>query len=185
VEGTEVSFEIDGKKMKLTKVPINVEGKKCFKIVYSFTPLPFFWNEEQNIHLSSEKIADVKEYQKNNATFSFNDNSGHKEIRKITYKANGHSASYSFSPSFPDISSLKVDCEIKGKFCLGIDDIDGVICGTYSVINANGEISITFHPQKCWQPMPGRDWVSAYQYYSKIRLTDDGKFEIQSKWIIK
>jgi len=58
VEGTEVSFEIDGEKMELTKVPIKVEGQKCFKTVYSLTPLPFFWNEERSSYLSPEKITD-------------------------------------------------------------------------------------------------------------------------------
>ena len=142
VEGTEVSFEIDGKQMKLTKVPIKVEGQKCFKIVYSFTPLPFFWNEEREYYLSPEKIADIQKYQKDNALYSFTDNNGHKEIERITYKANGHSASYRFSPSFPDIASLITGSSIKGKFCLGVDDIDGVIGGTYSVINRNDEIII-------------------------------------------
>ena len=133
--------------------------------------MPFFWNEERDIYLSSEKIADTKIYQKDNAVYSFIDNNGHKEIERITYRANGHSASYRFSPSFPDIASLKTGSEIKGKFCLGVDDIDGMICGIYSVINTNGEITIDFHPKKCWQPMPGKDWVSAYQYYAKLTST--------------
>lgn len=185
VEGTEVSFEIDGKKTKLTKVPIKVEGQNCFKIVYSHTPLPFFWNEERDNYLSPEKINDIQKYQKGNAMYSFIDNNGYKEIERITYKANGHSASYRFSPSFPDIVSLKTDCEIKGKFCLGIDDIDGVIGGTYSAINTDGEITIDFHPEKCWQPMPGKDWVSAYRYHAKIKSTADDRLRIQSEWTIE
>lgn len=185
VEGTEVSFEIDGKKMELTKVPIKVEGQKCFKTVYSLTPLPFFWNEERDIYLSPEKITDTKKYPKDNEVYSFIDNNGHKEIERITYVANDHSASYRFSPSFPDIASLKTGSEIKGKFCLGVDDIDGVICGTYSVINTDGEITINFHPEKCWQPMPGKDWVSAYQYRAKIKLSADERFKIKSEWTVK
>lgn len=185
VEGTEVSFEIDGKKMELTKVPIKVEGQKCFKTVYSLTPLPFFWNEERDICLSPKKITDTKRYKKDNVVYSFIDNDGHKEIEKITYKANGHSASYRFSPSFPDIASLKTNCKIKGKFCLGVDDIDGVVCGKYSVININGEITINFQPEKCWQPMPGKDWVSAYRYHAKIQLTADDRYKIQSEWTVE
>lgn len=185
VEGTEVSFEIDGKKIKLTKVPIKVERQNCFKTVYSLTPLPFFWNEERDIYLSPEKITNTKKYQKDNAVYSFTDNNGHKEIKKIIYRANEHSAIYKFSPSFPDIASLKTGCEIKGKFCLGIDDIDGVIGGTYSIINTNGEITIDFQPEKCWQPMPGKDWVSAYRYHAKLKLTVDDRYKIQSKWTVE
>ena len=62
------------------------------------------------------------------------------------------------------------------------DDIDGVIGGIYSVINTNGEIAIDFHPEKCWQPMPGKDWVSAYRYHAKIKSTTDDRFKIQSDW---
>jgi len=185
VEGTEVSFEINGKKMELTKVPIKVEGQKCFKTVYSLTPLPFFWNEERDIYLSPEKITDTNKYQKDNAAYFFIDNNGYKEIERITYKANGHSASYRFSPSFPDIASLKTGYEIKGKFCLGVDDIDGVIGGIYSVINTNGEIAIDFHPEKCWQPMPGKGWVSAYRYHAKIKSIADDRFKIQSEWTVE
>jgi len=185
VKGTEVSFEIDGKKMELTKVPIQVEGQKCFKTVYSLTPLPFFWSEERDTYLSPEKITDTIKYQKDNAVYSFIDNNGHKEIERITYRANGHSASYRFSPSFPNIASLKTGCEIQGKFCLGVDDIDGVIGGTYSVINTDGEITIDFQPEKCWQPMPGKDWVSAYQYHAKIKCIADDRFKIQSEWTVE
>jgi len=185
VEGTEVSFEIDGEKMELTKIPIKVEGLKCFKTVYSLTPLPFFWNEERDTYLSREKIIDTQKYQKDNAVYSFADNNGHKEIERITYKANGHSASFRFSPSFPDVASLKTGSEIKGKFCLGIDDIDGVIGGTYSVIKTDGEITIDFHPEKCWQPMPGKDWVSAYRYHAKIKSTADDRLKIQSEWTVE
>jgi len=184
VEGTEVSFEIDGKQMELTKVPIKVEGQKCFKTFYSLTPLPFFWNEERDTYLSPEKITDTQTYQKDNAVYSFIDNNGHKEIERITYKANRHSASYRFSPSFPDFASLKTGCEIKGKFCLDVDDIEGVIGGTYYVIKTNDEIVIALHPEKCWQPMPGKDWVSAYRYHAKIKLTKDDRFKIQSEWTV-
>jgi len=185
VEGTDASFEIDGKKMELTKVPLKVNGEKCYKIVYSLTPLPFFWNEERNNHLSPENIGNTKTFQKDNTVYSFTDNNGYKEINKVTYMANGHSASYTFSPSFPDIASLKAGIEIKGKFSLGVDDIEGVIGGTYSVINTDGKITIDFQPEKCWQPMPGKDWVSAYHYHAKLKLIENNKFKIQSEWTVE
>ena len=185
VKGTDVSFKINGEKMRLTRVPIKVEGQKCYKIVYSLTPLPFFWNEEQDGSFLSEKITDTKNFKKDNATYSLIDNDGHLEIKKIIYKGNGHFANYRFSPPFPDITSLKTGCEIHGKFCLGIDDIDGVICGKYSVINTQGEIVINFLPEKCWQPMPGKDWVSLYQYRATIKLMADIRFIIQSEWTVK
>jgi hypothetical protein len=185
VEGTEASFKIDGKAMELTKVPLKVEGRKSYRTPYSFTPLPFFWNEEQDNYLSPEVVPDTKSYQKGNAVYSFADNNGHKEIERIIYKVKGHSASYRFAPSFPDIASLKTGSEIKGKFCLGIDDIDGVVCGSYSVAKTNEEIALTFLPKKCWQPMPGKDWVSAYRYHAKIESDDINRPRIQSEWTVE
>ena len=185
IKGTKLSFEIDGKNIELMRIPIKMEGKKRFKIPYSFMPLPFFLNEEQDTYVLAEKNIDSKPYKKDNATYFFIDNDGHKEIERIIYKANGHSVSYRFSPSFPDIASLKISSKIKGSFCLDVDDIDGVICGSYSVINVNGEISIVIQPKKCWQPMPGKDWVSKYQYHAKIIFTDDKIFRIQSKWTVE
>jgi len=44
--------------------------------VYSFTPLPFYWNEERDGYLSPEKFLDTKKYQKDNAVYSFIDNNG-------------------------------------------------------------------------------------------------------------
>jgi hypothetical protein len=185
VEGTEASFEIDGKEMKLTKTPLKVEGRKSYRTPYSFTPLPFFWNEEQEDYLSPEIITGTKSHQKGNAVYSFADNNGHNEIERITYNVKGHSATYRFAPSFPDIGALKTGSEIRGKFCLGVDNIDGIVCGSYSVIKANDEIAIHFLPKKCWQPMPGKDWVSAYRYHAKIKTADTNKYKILSEWTVK
>jgi len=185
VESADVYFEIDGKEMKLTKIPIKVEGKKCYKTVYSLTPLPFFWNEERNICLSPENVSNTQTYQKDNAEYLFADNNGHKEIENITYKANGHLGNLRFSPSFPDIASLKSGKKVNGKFSLGVDDIEGVIGGVYSVININDKIIIDFQPEKCWQPMPGKDWVTAYHYHAKLKLIENDKLQIKSEWIVK
>jgi len=185
VERADVHFEIYGKEMKLTKIPIKVEGQKCYKIVYSLTPLPFFWNEERNIYLSPENLSNTQTYQKDNTEYLFADNNGHKEIETIMYKANGHLENLRFSPSFPDIASLKSGGKINGKFSLGVDDIEGVIGGAYSVMNINGEITIDFQPEKCWQPMPGKDWVSAYHYHAKLKLIENDKLQIKSEWTVK
>ena len=184
VEGTEVSFELDGRKMELSKPPVKVEGKHRFRSVFSFSRLPFFWNEEQDSYLSPEKLDNTQTFMKGNAVYSFSDNNSHKEIETITYNAHGHSSSFRFSPAFPDIASLKAGSKINGKFCLGVDDIDGVIGGKYSVINRDGEISIDFQPEKCWGPIGNKNWVSAYHYHAKLKLAEDNKFKLQSNWIV-
>ena len=92
VKGTKSSFSIDGKKVELIKTPINVEGQKCLKSVYSFKRLPFFLNEEQNSFLTPETRETTRLLRKDNVEYSFFDNNGRQEIEKILYKVNGHSA---------------------------------------------------------------------------------------------
>jgi hypothetical protein len=185
VEGTDVSFEINGKKMELSKVPFKIEGQKSYRAPYSFNPLPFFWNEEQDDYLFPEIITDTKSYQKGNADYIFADNDGYNEIQKVIYKTKGHTASYRFAPSFPDIVSLKSGVNVNGKFCLGVDEIEGIVCGTYSVKKSNQEIDIHIAPEFCWQPMPGKDWVSAYHYQAKITPLDEKKYKIKSEWVVE
>ncbi len=177
VENTEVEFKINNKLMQVSKVPVRVEGKKSFKIVYSLEPVPFFWNEEQNdIFKLNDKIENVE--------YEFVDNAGFKEIKTMTHKANNHKAVYRFSPAFPCISALKNNTEVTGKFTMGIDDIDGIVAGKYSV-QKNGAISINFKPKECWQPMPGNAWVSAYKYHAKIKILSNDNYSIKSHWTIK
>ncbi len=177
VENTEIEFKINNKSMQISKVPIRVEGEKCFKIVYSLEPLPFFWNEERNGIFNVNDKAENVEYE-------FVDNSGFQEIKTMTYKANNHKTIYRFSPAFPLISAMKNNTEVKGKFTMGIDDIDGIVAGEYSIQKKKEEISITFKPKKCWQPMPGNDWVSAYKYHANIKILPNNKYNIKSAWNI-
>ncbi len=172
IENTEVEFKINNKPIEISKVPITVEGQKCFKIVYSLEPLPFFWNEERNGNFKINNKIDNVEYK-------FVDNSGFREIKIMTYKANNHKAVYSFSPALPLISAMKDNIEVEGKFTMGIDDIDGIIAGEYSILKKNEEVSIGFKPQKCWQPMPGSPWVSAYKYNAVVKILSSEDYSIK------
>jgi hypothetical protein len=120
-----------------------------------------------------------------NVEYEFFDNSGFQEIKAITYNVNNHKSTYSFSPSFPLISAMKSNAEVSGKFTLGVDDIDGIVGGEYSVKMRNSNISIEFEPKKCWQPMPGSAWVSAYKYNSIINILSKDSLNIKSEWIIE
>lgn len=178
VENTKIEFKVDNEPMKITKVPIKVENKSCYKIVYSLSPLPFFWNEEQNENFKLENEID-------NVAYEFFDNSGFQEIKSITYNLKNHKSTYKFSPCFPLVSAMKNDTEVNGKFSLGVDEIDGIIGGEYSLKKENGDIIISFSPKKCWQPMPGDDWVSNYEYNSIIKVLAKDSINIKSEWIIK
>ncbi len=177
IENAEVECKVNNKPIQVTKIPIPVEGRKCFKIVYSLEPLPFFWNEERDGNFKINDEIDNVEYE-------FVDNLGFKEIKTMTYEVNNHKSVYRFAPAFPLISAMKDNTEVQGKFTMGVDDIDGIVGGEYLIKKKNGEILIRLNPQKCWQPMPGKDWVKAYGYQANIKILSNKSYNIKSEWII-
>jgi len=183
-ENTAVSFKVNNKEMKLTKVPVPIEGIKCYKIIYAFTPLAFFWNEERNESLSAKEMKNDKSIYQDNATYTFIEHDEHKEIKQIRYSANRHFATYTFSPPFPDMMSMKENTKVTGKFCLGIDKTHGIVCGEYLVHREKNCINMKINPKKCWQPMPSKDWVSFYFYNQKIKILEKNQFKIISRWYI-
>ena len=185
ISGTQCNFTIDGKKMNLTKVPIKVEGEKVYKTVYSFTPLPFFWNEKRDTVLQAYCLKKGIINLSKDAQYSFTNNNGHPEIKKIVYANGNHVSTYRFSPAFPDLANLKNGVRIAGKFCLGIDETEGVIGGNYRVEKKNDTLTVRMNPQKCWQPMIGKDWVKAYSYEAKLFPGDNHDTRIFSKWKIR
>jgi hypothetical protein len=185
IENTTISFKINNKEMTPTVVPVKVEGKKCYKTIYALTPLPFFWNEEREEDLTAKEMESIQKNPGSNVAYTFGENSGHSEIKQIRYKANKHVATYTFAPAFPDIMSMKEGTLVEGKFCLGIDEITGVVCGEYSVRSRKDGIKIEIDPEKCWQPMPGSDWVSLYHYDQQITFIKHNHIRIKSQWIIE
>ena len=87
-------------------------------------------------------------------------------------------------PEFPDINALKEGVDLMGKFTIDIDEIEGVIGGIYKIFKQKNKIEIYFEPEKCWQPMPGKDWVSAYKYKAVINQISNKQYHIKSEWTI-
>lgn len=185
IEGTTVSIELDGEKMNVAQLPIKAEGEKCYRLAFALTRLAFFWNEERNNALSPVTRNRTTTFEQDNALYSLFNNNGYTEIERIVYNADGHSASFRFSPAFPDIGSLKNGSTIYGKFSLGVDEIDGIIGGKYTVVNTDGIITIDIHPEKCWGPIGKNNWVSAYHYHAELHLTEDNIYQITSFWTVK
>lgn len=184
VNNTVAKVEIEGKAFSLAKVPLKVEGDECYRTVYSFSPLSCFWNED----VSSASLPVIKVSKKRmeigNAVYFFDNKSRFNEIEKVAYPVEGRLITFRFSPSFPDLSALKNRAEVHGKFCIGVDETHGVVCGKYSVSASHGEVDIKFNPEHCWQPMPGRDWVCSYHYRAKVFSSPAGTSTMTSAWRI-
>ena len=181
-EGTRVQIRIDGVDYEPTTVPIAVEGVKSLRTVYSFAPAAFFWNEEQ----TNTRVAPVEAtgltVQHGGLTWTLADNDGHVEIERVSYTARGHETALRFSPPLPDLAALSADQELTGRFCMGTDGNEHVVCGEYSV-EISDTLRLQLSPTYCWQPMPGRDWVSAYQYRATFKVVDDGLM-MSSVWTV-
>jgi len=184
VEKTKTSFKVNDIEMELTKVPIDVENQSCYKTVFSFSPQAFFWNEERDTILNLTTTYDKHNLQSTNLEYLPTLNNGHTEIKAIVYKTEKHNVKYTFSPVFPDINALKNGMDVKGKFTINVDEIEGVIGGSYKIEKNNDKIIIYIEPEKCWQPMPGKDWVSAYHYKAIINPISKEKYSIKSEWTI-
>lgn len=180
---TKIDIRINDIAMKPTKVPIKVENLSCYKTVYSFSPQAFFWNEEQDTTLNLTTLKKIKT-QSDNPKYFTTLNNRHSKIKTIVYKTNKHAAKYNFMPEFPDINALKEGVDLMGKFTIDIDEIEGVIGGIYKISKQNNKIEIYFEPEKCWQPMPGKDWVSAYKYKAVINQISNKQYHIKSEWTI-
>ena len=89
-----------------------------------------------------------------------------------------------FSPALPDFVSLKDGAKTEGKFCINVNANQCVVGGSYSVERTNNEITFRLNPEKGWQPMPGKPWVSLYDYEASFDVSNKANYHIESIWNI-
>jgi len=184
IENTEGSIQINRKLYPLTKIPIKVEGEKCYKTVYSLKPQPFFWNEERNTDLQYAKYNGKTSDTIDNISYIYNNNQGYTEIKEIAYQLPNSKMNVFFSPALPNFLSLANNIKTEGKFCINVNTNKCVIGGSYTVERTNNDIILHLNPQKGWQPMPGKPWVSFYDYEARFDVSGKTSYQIQSVWDI-
>jgi hypothetical protein len=185
VNNTEYTIQIDGKDYSLKKIPVEVNGVKCYKTVYSLNTQPFFWNEECNADFPYHEYNGQANDIINGINYAYNNNSGYPEIRSIEYQLPNKKMSVTFSPSLPDLGSLKEGVEISGAFSINVNLHECVIGGSYTVELNNSEILLQLSPKEGWQPMPGKSWVSFYNYEAHFDISKKTDYHFQSVWSIK
>ncbi len=67
---------------------------------------------------------------------------------------------------------------------VSINTEECVIGGLYTVERTNNEIILHLNPEKGWQPMPGKPWVSFYDYEARFDVSGSTSYHIQSVWDI-
>jgi len=183
VDSSSVSLEINGEVMSVPKIPIKVEGETCYRIIYSLERIPFFWNEEQEGEILSQKITG-NTLPTELEGYTFSGSKENHEIESIVYQVDEHMMKLRFLPAFPDIAALKDGTEIAGKFSIGINETQGVVGGTYSVLKAEGKIDIELKPEKCWGSVGKKNWVANYSYNASFVPFADSQLKIKSEWMV-
>ncbi len=184
VENTVFEIQIDGKEYPLKKIPLEVNGVKSYKTVYSLHPQPFFCNEECNTELSYGEYNRQKSDTINGISYVYNNNKGYCEIKEFGYQFPDRNMKVVFSPALPNFVSLKDGATTEGKFCIDVNLNQCVVGGSYSIVRVNNKITFRMNPEKGWQPMPGKSWVSFYDYEACIDVSEKTYYHFQSAWNI-
>ena len=173
------------KEYPLKKIPLEVNGVKSYKTVYSLHPQPFFCNQEGETDLPYGEFNGQKSDTINGISYVYNNNNGYCEIKKFEYHLSDRNICMTFSPALPDFVSLKDGAKTEGKFCININANQCVVGGSYSIERTeDNEIVLHINPEKGWQPMPGKPWVSFYDYKARFDVSEKTSYHIQTVWSV-
>jgi hypothetical protein len=179
---TDIFVKIDGKELKPIKLFPLCNFKRVYLARYSyFNNIKELNNNYTGIIEPIEFNKDEDEIKIGNCIYSINTNDTHPEIKCVRRIDSNSEMKITFSPPIPDIVSLKDNTEILGHFSLSVDEVKGVMGGTYLVKKNNDSIKLQINPQKGWQPMPGKLWIKTYLWNCDIKIVND-TLQVKSKW---
>ncbi len=179
---TDIFVKIDGKDLKPIKLFPLCNFKRVYLARYSyFNNIKDLNNGYIGIIEPIEFTTDVDEIKIDDCIYSININNTHPEIKSVKRIDSNSEMKITFSPPIPDIILLKDNTEILGHFSLSVDEVKGIMGGTYLVRKNNDSIKLQINPQKGWQPMPGKLWIKTYLWNCDIKTVDD-ILQVESKW---
>jgi hypothetical protein len=181
--GTEISVYIDGVQRKPKRLPIPVDWEFVYLSRYTDEPVMVSWNKAFSGELHPVKASGMPAEKGAVSCFELVNNNGHHEIRKMTESDKKHKVFFDFSPPVPDLVCLKNDVDLNGRFCAGVDNIGGILAGTYNIKRQEGLILMEIRPAKGWQPIPGRKWVKTWIWKGAISVQPDSTVTMKSFWV--
>lgn len=179
-KGTEISIKINNKDLTPKKLPLLCDLERVYLLRYSFNNLIRGWNHNFNGVLEPVSI-DSSEILANKCTYLLDKNADYYEVRSVKNIVDSKIMSINFNPALPDIKALKSDIKLNGSFYFDADNREGILSGNYSIERQADKITIIFNPKKAWQPMPGKLWVSTYQWTGEISFKEDHAI-MNSEW---
>ena len=183
-KNTEFFVKIHGILRDATEMPVRMENINVYRTYYSLEPIISNWNHslsgDINPIILNPQVLNVSE---ENITFILIKNSDYYEIKNISGKdEEGHKVSFEFSPAIPNLLSIRSNLGISGRFSCIIDEKKGIFAGEYYLTRNEDTIEFNIKPTKGWQPFPGRLWLKAYNWSSKIQIYDIDDIKINSYW---
>lgn len=173
-----IKIEIGNRKREPVAIPIAINHKFVYLSRYCLDPVAV--NLNNNFYTTLSIPTDLK---REKYRVILNSNKDRNEIDSLICEKYNHKASLRFSPSIPELLSLKNGTKMKGRFSTSVDGITGIVAGNYLLEKVDGEVKIEMNPEKGWQPMPGKKWFKKYHWISKISTTDKA-VSISSQWIL-
>jgi len=183
-KNTEIFVKIHGFLRDTTEMPVRMNGMNIYHARYSLEPIISNWinNFSGNINplmLNPPNLNITNE----NITYDLINNSDYYEIKQINgNNEEGHTISFEFSPTIPNLLFLGRNSKIKGRFSCIIDEKKGIFAGEYYLTRAGDTIKFNITPTKGWQPFPGKLWLKTYKWTSEIQIQYIGDIKINSYW---
>jgi len=176
-----ITVKINGQEAKLSKLPLKVNGVKGLQTKYSMNPVCVSWNiggerEAEFIRSDNKGL-----FRGDNFELQLVNNQGHVEIEQFTGLQDEQRVHFSFSPAVPDLICLREGSIVEGNFTMGVDQVEGIMAGNYSVNRAGDSIKFNLKPTKGYSPVPGKAWMKQMSWEALLYPGSQG-LVINSKW---
>ena len=205
---TDIVISIGEKSHKPDGFFLPIEKSRNYFTRYALDTFNVDVNPARNGPIQTYEIGQDKHLETNGIYYELNRSNGYPEIMKISVRREQHICAVTFSPSFPDLLTLKNGTFLTGDFCIASDDesgagadVDagatgGAICGTYQIEKEQDEVSIKLHPGAGWIHNEKRliirfmfkvvklfrDWPKSYSWDAKITHNEKGGYFMDSSW---
>lgn len=178
----EIHVSINGDNAELIKLPVQANGIKGYQTKYSIEPIAVSWNMKTTEILTKIRVNEDNLNKQDDIEIECLNNNGHLEIERFTGLQNGHAVNFRFSPALPDLQSLSENVKVEGRFAMGVDEVQGIIAGKYTVESKNGDIKIIIQPTKGYSPIPGKAWMKKMVWIAEITEINN-QYKMNSQWI--
>ncbi|MBY9019571.1 MAG: hypothetical protein KGD67_00840 [Candidatus Lokiarchaeota archaeon] len=181
---TEIFVKIHGNLRKATEIPVQMKKRSVYSAHFSFEPILCNWNKIFSGNINPIVLNPmIRNVIAENITYDLLKNFDYYEIKKISGKdEKDHTVSFEFSPSIPNLLTLRSNMKFKGRFSCIIDRKKGVFAGEYYITRKGSIIEFIIQPTKGWQPFPGLLWIKTFKWHSEMIIQNNKNISINTTW---